>query len=201
MSEQETFTHNQWAYAWKALGNGGCTYYGVEFRYTLPKPGQKWSDWTVASDALTKADGKACGTGRLHLHKRPSFEYGPPYARLYLARYLRSELLGQDAYKLGAPRCQLRFVSQKTWHYMIRKGWQKSLSGANLYGADLSGTNLYGTNLSGADLSGANLSGADLSGADLSGANLSGTNLSGADLSGTNLSGTVGLPDTLQDQS
>ena len=165
MSENETFTHNQWACAWKALGNGGCTCYnGMEFRYTLPIPGQKWSDWTVAPDALTAPDGEACGAGRLHLHKRPSFEYAPPYARLYLARYLISELLGEDEDKLGAPRCQLRFVPQRTWYYMIRKGWQKCLHYADLHCADLTGANLTNATLTNADLTRANLTNADLTG-------------------------------------
>jgi uncharacterized protein YjbI with pentapeptide repeats len=71
---------------------------------------------------------------------------------------------------------------------------KKSLSGANLRGADLSradlrGANLSGANLSGADLSGANLRGADLSGADLRGANLRGADLSRADLRRADLRG------------
>jgi len=64
-----------------------------------------------------------------------------------------------------------------------------NLSGANLSGANLSGANLSGTNLSRAYLSGTNLSRAYLAGANLIRADLSRAYLSGADLSGANLSG------------
>ena len=138
----------KYLYAWKALGNGGCTYYdGKEFRYHLPRPGQRWSQYTHAPNQPETADGDSCGAGGLHLHKAPSLAYAPPYARLYLARYHAHDILGQDEGKVRVRKTSLMHISQRKFWALILRGRVANLSGAILYRANLSRANLTGADL------------------------------------------------------
>ena len=181
-----------YVYGFKVLDPTGCTYYnGKVFQYHLPGPGEKWAVTEHPSPA--KPDGKACGAGRLHIHCKLTFEYGPRAPWPWFARARREDVVGSDSKKFGATRIELRRISPRVFARMLRLGWGRpaNLRWANLSGADLSWANLRGAYLYGVNLSGANLDGANLDGAYLYGVNLSGANLSGADLDGANLSGAI----------
>ena len=168
----------KYLYAWKALGNGGCTYYdGKEFRYNLPRANQRWGNWTHASNQPETADGRSRGAGGLHLHNKPSFAYAPAYPRLYLARYRVADILGSSDDKTRVRRCQLLHIAKPIWLKMVKRGKQLDLTGADLSHANLSHANLYRAHLYRANLTGANLYGADLTGANLVFADLTGANL------------------------
>ena len=152
-------------YGWKALSNG-CTYHNeMEFRYHLPTPGQQWGAWTEAPNQPVNPDGQWCGAGGLHLHKSPSFAYAPPHARLYLARYLIADILGENTDKIRVRKCQLLHIPLLKWLNLVRKNKHHNLYGANLRRADLYEADLRKADLRNADLRGANLYEADLRGA------------------------------------
>jgi len=192
MKTKRTIDRTKYRYVWKALSPyGSSDGNGVEFFYRLPVPGERWSDWTIAPNQPENVDGKACGAGGLHLHKRPTYQYAPRQAWLWLARYLPGDVLGEDAQKIRVRKLQLLRISHHKFEAMIKRGLLRgaNLRDANLQGANLQGANLQGANLQGADLQGANLQGANLQGANLQGADLQGANLQGADLQGANLQG------------
>ena len=161
---------------WKFLTpNGSTVYDGVEFVYNLPGRGEKWSEPTMHPDPLDKRDGKDCGPGGLHLMNEINACYAPNNWWIWYARPV-GEILGDSKEKTRCQGVQLRRVSIKLWHWMIRRGY--------LRGATLSDANLRYANLSDANLSGANLRCANLRYANLSGANLRMADLSMADLRG-----------------
>jgi hypothetical protein len=164
----------------KFLDASGATHRnGIETVYPLPAPGEKWGPEFIHPDPA-EPDGNDCGPGRWHVMKKPNARYAPPN---WWPWYVRSTgtVLGDSNEKYGTTALQLRRISPRTWHRMIRLGWCSGaeLTGSYLYGADLTGANLYG-----ADLYGANLTGADLTGANLTGANLYGADLRRAELTG-----------------
>ena len=174
---------SKYKYGWKALGNGGCTYFdGLEFRYNLPRANQRWGNWTHAPNQPETADGQSCGAGGLHLHNKPSFDYAPTCPRLYLARYRSEDILGRDHEKTRVRKCQLLHIPLDKWYQLIRNGKQPNLTGAHLIHANLTGANLRDADLRHANLTGADLSRADLRYADLRYATLSRAHLTDADL-------------------
>ena len=202
---------NEWKYGWRFLNAAGGTnptdkereHYSV-----LPRPDQRWSDWTE-HDNPALPDGKDCGPGRLHVMNSADARYAPVGWYPWYCRWRQEDEIGCSTEKTSVRRYQLRRVRPTVWWRTIRLGWWRGanlrgadlsdaglscadLSGADLSYTDLSGADLGYADLSGADLGYANLSGANLRRANLSRANLSGANLSGADLSGANLSGAIG---------
>ena len=186
----------EWRYGWRFLNAAGGTnptdkereHYSV-----LPRPDQRWSDWTE-HDNPALPDGKDCGPGRLHVMNSADARYAPVGWYPWYCRWRQEDEIGCSTEKTSVRRYQLRRVRPTVWWRTIRLGWWR---GANLHGANLRRANLSRANLSGADLSGANLSGADLSytdlgGADLRGADLGYANLSGADLGRADLSCAIG---------
>ena len=191
----------EWRYGWRFLNGAGGTnpknphreHYSI-----LPRPGEKWSEWTMHTTPHAP-DGQDCGSGRLHVMLRPDARYAPSGWWIWFVRWLPENELGRSDEKAGVTGYQSRLVRPVVFWRMIRLGWCRGadLSGANLSRADLSGANLsradlrdanlYGADLRGANLYGADLRGADLSDADLSRADLRDANLYGADLSGADL--------------
>ena len=179
---------NEWKYGWRFLNAAGGTnptdkereHYSV-----LPRPDQRWSDWTE-HDNPALPDGKDCGPGRLHVMNSADARYAPVGWYPWYCRWRQEDEIGCSTEKTSVRRYQLRRVRPTVWWRTIRLGWWR---GANLSGAGLSDAGLGRANLSGADLGRANLSGADLGYANLSGADLSYTDLGGADLGYANLSG------------
>ena len=157
---------------WKFLSPNGCTYHaGKEFRYNLPRVGEKWGEWTEHPDPA-EPDGRDCGAGRLHIMRVFSSLYAP---RHWWPWYAEGEgLIGESAEKLGVARVRLRRVSRDAFLKMMRMGRFRC--------ADLRGADLRGANLRGADLRGAYLGDANLRDANLRDANLGGAYLGGADL-------------------
>lgn len=150
---QDTKPENEltkaWCYGWKALSPDGCTYYkGDEFEYTLPRPGEKWGPVNTHPDPV-QPDGQDCGGGRLHVHNKPTYAYGPPQCWLWYVRYSQSAIVGSSPEKTGVRALQLRRVSRKAFVRMIRLGWMQR---ANLRCANLRGADLYDANLQDADL-------------------------------------------------
>ena len=191
-------------HAFKLLDPTGATYRqrrdgSTEMVYTLPRPGEKYGPW-MEHPHPTEPDGKACGPGGFHAHKRLSWAYAPLRAWPWWMEW--EDLIGEDEDKVRVRRCRLRRIAPKLlWRAMRRPfNWGKRayLRGANLRRADLRGANLSRADLSDADLRGADLRGADLRdtyldhadlhGADLGRAALRGADLSGADLSSADLS-------------
>ena len=174
----------EYGYGWKALSPDGCTYYnGDEYQYILPRPGEKWGPVNVHPDPA-QPDGRDCGSGRFHVHNKPTYQYGPSSCWLWYVRYPKSAIVGSSGEKTGVIALQLRRVSRNSFIRMIRLGW---LTGANLYGAYLRGANLDRANLTDANLTGAHLTDANLRGADLTRANLTRAYLRGANLDRANL--------------
>ena len=188
----------EWRYGWRFLNAAGGTnptdkereHYSV-----LPRPDQRWSDWTE-HDNPALPDGKDCGPGRLHVMNSADARYAPVGWYPWYCRWRQEDEIGCSTEKTSVRRYQLRRVRPTVWWRTIRLGWWRGadlsdagLSGADLGRADLSYANLRGADLSRANLSGANLRGADLSGANLRRADLRRANLSGADLGGADLRG------------
>lgn len=178
----------EWRYGWRFLNAAGGTnptdkereHYSV-----LPRPDQRWSDWTE-HDNPALPDGKDCGPGRLHVMNSADARYAPVGWYPWYCRWRQEDEIGCSTEKTSVRRYQLRRVRPTVWWRTVRLGrWR----GANLGGADLRRANPRRANLSGADLGRANLSGADLSCADLSYTDLGYTDLSGADLGYANLRG------------
>ena len=145
----------KWKRAIKTLGPLGETYYTASNAsaetityYTLPVDGG-WGDWTIAPDQPEGPDGEACGAGRLHLHKTFRGEYRQAGQYWWLARYLPSDVLGEDASKVRVRRLQLRRIDRAWFYRLIRWGFFQQ---ADLRGAYLRGANLEGAYLRGADL-------------------------------------------------
>ena len=185
----------------KLLDPSGCTYHDDKtFAYNLPERGRKWSKPTAHPEPA-EPDGKACGSGRLHLMNHLDAQYAPTNWWPWWARGIGE--IGGDEEKTAYAAVELRRIDRHVFWRCLRLGWGKgrNLSGADLYGADLRGANLSEAylsvanlrwaNLSEANLRVANLSEANLSGADLRRANLSGANLYGAILRGANLYGAI----------
>ena len=178
---------NEWKYGWRFLNAAGGTnptdkereHYSV-----LPRPDQRWSDWTE-HDNPALPDGKDCGPGRLHVMNSADARYAPVGWYPWYCRWRQEDEIGCSTEKTSVRRYQLRRVRPTVWWRTIRLGWWR---GANLHGANLRRANLSRANLSGADLSCADLSYTNLRDANLSRANLSGANLSYTDLGGANLS-------------
>ncbi len=198
----------QWKYGWRFLNSAGGTnptdkereHYSV-----LPRPDQKWSDWTEHSDPA-QPDGKDYGAGRLHVMNRPDARYAPQDWWPWYARWELEDEIGRSNEKTSVSRYQLRRVRPVVWWRTIRLGWwrgailyradlreanlrEANLREANLRRANMSGANLRDANLRDAIMSGANLRDANLRGANLCGADLNDAVLNGADLSGANLRG------------
>lgn len=154
----------EWRYGWRFLNAAGGTnptdkereHYSV-----LPRPDQRWSDWTE-HDNPALPDGKDCGPGRLHVMNSADARYAPVGWYPWYCRWRQEDEIGCSAEKTSVRRYQLRRVRPTVWWRTIRLGWWR---GANLRGADLSDADLSDAGLRGANLSCANLSGANLSGA------------------------------------
>jgi hypothetical protein len=180
---------NDSGYGWKFLDGRGCTYYnGIETRYILPRPDQKFGDW-MTHPSPAQPDGLDCGPGGYHVMNRPSADYAPSGWTLWFAQW-RGRLGGSEE-KKRVRELRLRLVSRKIFWKFIRLG---RMIAANLRGADLQSANLRGANLRGADLRSANLQSADLRSADLRSADLLGADLRGADLLGADLLGARNIP-------
>ena len=131
----------EYGYGWKALDPLGCTYYeGQEYQYILPSPGEKWGS-VNAHPNPAQSDGQDCGSGRFHVHNKPTYQYGPSSCWLWYVRYPKSAIVGSSGEKTGVIALQLRRVSRNSFIRMIRLGW---LTGANLRGANLDRANLHG---------------------------------------------------------
>ena len=133
----------EWRYGWRFLnGAGGTNPANKEREHysVLPRPDEKWSDWT-RHPAPAAPDGNDCGAGRLHIMCSPSAVYAPTYWNVWYARWLPEHEIGRSSEKVGVSQYQLRRVRPVVWWRMIRLGW---LRHAYLSGAYLSGANLRG---------------------------------------------------------
>lgn len=173
----------KWNYGWRFLNAAGGTNPAnpdYEHYSVLPRPYEKWSDWTV-HPSPSIPDGCDCGSGRLHVMLSPSADYAPNNWWPWYCRWLPENEIGRSSEKVSVAQYQLRRIRPTVWWRIIRLGWcnRRCLRGAHLFWADLRGAYLRRADLRWADLRGAYLTGADLRWADLRWANLSGADLFG----------------------
>ena len=97
-------------YGFKILDPTGATYPqqrrdgSREMVYALPRPEEKWGPWMEHPNPA-EPDGKACGSGGFHVHKRLSWAYAPVRGWPWFAQW--RGLIGEDDEKVRLSRQEI----------------------------------------------------------------------------------------------